>query len=171
MMKKQQQRRETVESFIQACREIGDAIPVMREALIALRKELDASDDWQARYDALATQVEAAETARSRHHKTQADRFELEQANERLLAKVAVALRERDEARAEVERLRGIVEVNDRRLAAVWDESRAEVEMLREALKTAGDRLRACAHELTEHSYQEIASVLFDLPTSAEEAP
>lgn len=33
--------------------------------------------------------------------------------------------------KAEVDRLRGIVEVNDQRLAAVWDESRAEVERLR----------------------------------------
>lgn len=40
--------------------------------------------------------------------------------------------RERDEALAEVERLRGIVEVNDRRLAVVWDEARAEVKRLRE---------------------------------------
>lgn len=109
MMKKQQQRRETVESFIQACREIGDALPVMREALIALRKELDASDDWQARYDALATQIEATETVRSHHDWTRTKQLELEQANERLLAKVAVALRERDEARAEVERLRRLL--------------------------------------------------------------
>lgn len=35
------------------------------------------------------------------------------------------------ESEAEVERLRGIVEVNDRRLAAVWDEARAEVERLK----------------------------------------
>ena len=32
------------------------------------------------------------------------------------------------------ERLRGIVEVNDRRLAAVWDEARAKVERLRSAI-------------------------------------
>lgn len=45
------------------------------------------------------------------------------------------ARRERNEAQAEVERLRGIVEVNDRRLAAVWDEARAEVEQLRAELR------------------------------------
>ena len=44
------------------------------------------------------------------------------------------------------------------------DEARAEARELREVLKTAGDRLRACSYELTEHSYQEMASVLFDLP-------
>lgn len=43
----------------------------------------------------------------------------------------------------------------------------AEVEQLREVLKTAGDRLRACAHQLTEHAYQEMASAIFDLPSSA----
>lgn len=42
---------------------------------------------------------------------------------------------------AEVERLRGIVEVNDQRLAAVWDEARVEVERLKLALKTAKQRL------------------------------
>lgn len=42
--------------------------------------------------------------------------------------------KERNEARTEVERLRGIVEVNDRRLAAVWDEARVEVERLRRLL-------------------------------------
>lgn len=79
--------------------------------------------------------------------------------------------KELQDARADVERLRGIVEVNDQRLAAVWDESRAEVEQLREIVKTAGDRLRACAHQMTEHAYQEMASVLFDLPASDEVAP
>lgn len=54
--------------------------------------------------------------------------YELARAAEQLLE-------ERDAARAEVERLRGIVEVNDRRLAAVWDEARAEVEQLRAELR------------------------------------
>lgn len=44
---------------------------------------------------------------------------------------------ERQAARAEVERLRGIIEVNDQRLAAVWDEARAEVERLRDELQRA----------------------------------
>lgn len=126
--------------------------------------------------------------------------YELARAAEELLGRI-------ETAQAEVERLRGIVEVNDRRLAAVWDEARAEVEMLRgvgcgelregaevpdgpcgaclkcarrerdearaeaaqlrKVLEAAGDRLRACGYELTEHSYQEMASVIFDLPASA----
>lgn len=41
------------------------------------------------------------------------------------------------------------------------DEARAEVARLRELL--------ACSYELTEFSYQEMASVLFDLPCNTEE--
>ena len=39
------------------------------------------------------------------------------------------------ETRNEVERMRDIVTVNYRRLAAVWDEARAEVDRLREAVR------------------------------------
>lgn len=51
------------------------------------------------------------------------------------------------------------------------DEARAEAKELREILKTAGDRLRAYSYELTEFSYQELASVLFDLPRATEVEP
>ena len=57
------------------------------------------------------------------------------------------------------------------RLTNERDEARAEVEELREVLKIAGDRLRACSDELTEFSYQEMASVLFDLPQATEVEP
>lgn len=39
------------------------------------------------------------------------------------------------EMKDEVERLRDIVEVNDQRLADVWDEARAEVKRLREVVR------------------------------------
>jgi hypothetical protein len=45
------------------------------------------------------------------------------------------------------------------------DEARAEAKELREILETAGQRLKACGYELTEFSYQELASVLLDLPS------
>jgi hypothetical protein len=49
------------------------------------------------------------------------------------------------------------------------DEARAEVKELREVLTLAGERLKACSYGLTEFSYQEMASVLFDLPCNTEE--
>ena len=49
------------------------------------------------------------------------------------------------------------------------DEARAEAKALREVLTTAGNRLRACGEQLTEHAYQEMASVLFDLPQATED--
>jgi predicted nucleic acid-binding Zn-ribbon protein len=49
------------------------------------------------------------------------------------------------------------------------DEARAEAKELREVLTLAGERLKACSYELTEFSYQEMASVLFDLPCNTEE--
>lgn len=52
--------------------------------------------------------------------------------------------RERDAARAEVERLRAIVEVNDQRLADCWDQGKAEVERLRGALRPTGHNLKTC---------------------------
>ena len=51
------------------------------------------------------------------------------------------------------------------RLAKERDEARAEAKELREILETAGQRLKACGYELTEFSYQELASVLLDLPS------
>ena len=42
-------------------------------------------------------------------------------------------------------------------------------ERLREVFTLAGERLKACSYELTEFSYQEMASVLFDLPCNTEE--
>lgn len=52
------------------------------------------------------------------------------------------AEQKRDAALAEVERLRGIVEVNDQRLAAVWDEARVEVERLRDRMQLVADDIR-----------------------------
>lgn len=46
------------------------------------------------------------------------------------------------------------------------DTARREARALRTVIATAGERLKACAWELTEFSYQEMASVLFDLPTT-----
>lgn len=51
------------------------------------------------------------------------------------------------------------------------DEARAEAKALREVIETAGNRLRACGEQLTEHAYQEMASVLFDLPLVMEDEP
>lgn len=48
------------------------------------------------------------------------------------------------------------------------DKARAEIKQLREIIKTAGDRLNACGDKLTEFAYQEMASVLFDLPVTEE---
>lgn len=49
------------------------------------------------------------------------------------------------------------------------DEALAEAKELREVLTLAGERLKACSYGLTEFAYQEMASVLFDLPCNTEE--
>jgi hypothetical protein len=72
--------------------------------------------------------------------------------------------------RASVEKLRATVRLREHEhleACAELDEARAEAEGLREVVKLAQERLRACGHELTEFSYQELASVLFDCPTPA----
>lgn len=51
------------------------------------------------------------------------------------------------------------------------DEARAQIKELRAVLTEAGARLRACGEQLTEHAYQEMASVLFDLPVVTEDKP
>jgi hypothetical protein len=56
-----------------------------------------------------------------------------------------------------------------RELEAERDQARAEEKELRETLNVAGERLKACSYELTEFSYQEMASVLLDLPSNTEE--
>lgn len=43
-------------------------------------------------------------------------------------------------------------------------EARAEATQLRDTLRVAGNRLRSCGEQLTEFCYQEMASVLLDLP-------
>ena len=58
-----------------------------------------------------------------------------------LRTQLLVEMEAHAETRSEVERLRGIVEVNDLRLAAVWDEARAEVERLKAERDEAWDRV------------------------------
>ena len=78
------------------------------------------------------------------------------------IASLTAALDERD---VEAERVREQYDA----LAAERDEARAEAKELREVLTLAGERLKACSYQLTEFSYQEMASVLFDLPCNTEE--
>lgn len=96
---------------------------------------------------------------------------------EELEALLEVATRERDEARAIVGSCWLTYSEGERDKARAWahqcererDEARAEVKELREVLTLAGERLKACSYGLTEFSYQEMASVLFDLPCNTEE--
>ena len=50
------------------------------------------------------------------------------------------------------------------------DQARAEAAQLREVIKTARARLTACGWGVTEQAYQEMASVLDDLPAASEVA-
>lgn len=84
---------------------------------------------------------------------------------EPLLEELEAVKRERDQARDKYEALAVLVDGYRRER----DEARAEAKELREVLTLAGERLKACSYELTEFSYQEMASVLFDLPCNTEE--
>ena len=78
------------------------------------------------------------------------------------IAILTAALDERD-----LESERGLEQYD--RLVRERDEARDEAKELRGILHVAGERLKACSYELTEFSYQEMASVLFDLPCNTEE--
>ena len=80
---------------------------------------------------------------------------------EELEAELETVTRERD-------KLSILVELSDG-YRRERDEARTEAKELREALTLAGERLKACSYELTEFSYQEMASVLFDLPCNTKE--
>ena len=49
------------------------------------------------------------------------------------------------------------------------DRARAEVKRLRETIRAAQDRLKAVGFQITEHGYQEMASVLFDSDAADQE--
>jgi hypothetical protein len=99
-------------------------------------------------------------------------------ANAEIIAELRRVLNERDEARAALaacpdcamyaERSARFAEQADQ-LMRERDEARDEAKELRGILHVAGERLKACSYGLTEFSYQEMASVLFDLPRNTEE--
>jgi chromosome segregation ATPase len=82
------------------------------------------------------------------------------------------AQRERDRACEMVELQNARLDQHhgsEARMERERDEARAEAKELRGILHVAGERLKACSYGLTEFSYQEMASVLFDLPRNTEE--
>ena len=85
---------------------------------------------------------------------------------------IRTLVEQRDEARDTIVALTTAGAEKDLEIATLTrerDEARAEAKELREVLTLAGERLKACSYELTEFSYQEMASVLFDLPCNTEE--
>ena len=116
-------------AFIKAMRE--HALPLvkaLREAWEALDQV--SSDDRMSEAQITAAITEALkerDEARALLAALKAEHQPTDEMRSELLNEIEAHA----ETKAEVERLRGIVEVNDRRLAAVWDEARTEVERLK----------------------------------------